>query len=107
MLFVLEANVGFALLSLLLSNRDPSFESVKMITFVVILFCAVQTLLLKTDHSNILPPIHLPFINNHFIILLLVIYVVHTAGYDVLMTMKINTLIIIIIIIIMDAATIT
>jgi len=81
------------LLPLLLRIRDHGFESVsrdqlKLLTFFVVFYVA-QTLLLKTDHSNFLPTIHLPFTNNHSIILLLVMYVVHTADYDVLMTMKI------------------
>jgi hypothetical protein len=45
-------------------------------------YCVVQTLLLKTEHSNFLPPIHLPFINNHSIVLLRVMYAVHTADND-------------------------
>jgi len=45
-------------------------------------YCVVQTLLLKTDHSNFLPPFHLHFINNHSIVLLRVKYAGHTIDDD-------------------------
>lgn len=45
-------------------------------------YCVVQTLLLQTDHSSFLPPIHLTFINKYSIVLLRVMYAVRTSDDD-------------------------